>query len=63
MGSPTNLRSLLGASLSLRERGGGDLLARFGRLSLRKEDISDMLKQCKSSLNSNENIIGHISAP
>lgn len=39
----TNLRSLL-ASLALRERSRGDLLARFGRLSLRKEDISEGLK-------------------
>lgn len=39
------LGSLLGASLSLRERGGGDLLARFGGLSLRKEDISIVLYQ------------------
>lgn len=37
------LGSLLGASLSLRERGGGDLLASFGGLSLRKEDISIVL--------------------
>lgn len=34
----TNLGSLLGASLSLRERGGSHLLAGLGGLSLRKED-------------------------
>lgn len=39
----TNLGSLL-TSLALRERSRGDLLARFGRLSLRKEDISEGLK-------------------
>jgi hypothetical protein len=39
----THLRSLL-ASLSLRERGGGDLLASLGGLSLRKEDISMLFK-------------------
>lgn len=38
------LRSLLGASLALRERGGGDLLASLGGLSLRKEDISELFK-------------------
>jgi len=37
------LGSLL-TSLALRERSRGDLLARFGRLSLRKEDISEGLK-------------------
>lgn len=37
------LRGLL-ASLSLREGGGGDLLARLGGLSLRKEDISEVFK-------------------
>lgn len=40
----TNLGSLLGASLTLRERGGGDLLASLGGLSLRKEDISKVFK-------------------
>lgn len=34
------LRGLLGASLSLRERGGSHLLTGLGGLSLRKEDIS-----------------------
>lgn len=48
------LRSLLRASLSLGERGRGDLLAGFGGLSLRKEDISDLLQAKKSSLNSSE---------
>ena len=38
------LGSLLGASLTLRERGGGDLLASLGGLSLRKEDISEVFK-------------------
>jgi hypothetical protein len=38
------LGTLLVASLTLRERGGGDLLARFGGLSLRKEDISKIFK-------------------
>lgn len=50
----TDLGSLLRASLSLRERGRGDLLAGFGGLSLRKEDISDLLQAKKSSLNSSE---------
>jgi hypothetical protein len=40
----THLRSLLRASLSLRERGRGHLLARLGGLSLRKEDISDLVQ-------------------
>jgi hypothetical protein len=39
----THLRSLL-AGLSLREGGGGDLLASLGGLSLRKEDISMLFK-------------------
>lgn len=38
------LGGLLGTRLSLRERSRSDLLTGFGRLSLRKEDISDMLK-------------------
>lgn len=40
----TYLGGLLRSGLSLRERRGGDLLARFRGLSLRKEDISDLLK-------------------
>jgi len=40
----TNLGSLLRASLSLRERGRGHLLSGFGGLSLRKEDISELLE-------------------
>lgn len=43
-GSKTYLGSLLGASLSLRERGRGHLLSSLGGLSLRKEDISELLK-------------------
>jgi hypothetical protein len=39
------LRSLLGASLSLGERGRGHLLSGLGGLSLRKEDISKVFKQ------------------
>lgn len=42
--SITNLRGLLGTSLSLGERGRGDLLASLGGLSLRKEDISKVFK-------------------
>lgn len=38
------LGTLLVTSLALGERGGGDLLARFGGLSLRKEDISKIFK-------------------
>lgn len=46
----TNLSGLL-ASLTLRERGGSDLLAGFvGRLSLRKEDISKAFKPTKGLL-------------
>lgn len=40
----TDLGSLLGASLSLRERGGSHLLTGLGRLSLRKQDISELFK-------------------
>lgn len=40
----THLGSLLRASLSLRERGRGHLLSSLGGLSLRKEDISELLK-------------------
>lgn len=57
----TYLRSLL-TSLSLRERGGGRLLAGFGRLSLRKKDISKCLDiDWWSSLNSKE-LAGGVSA-
>lgn len=42
-GVSTNLGSLL-TGLALRERGRGHLLARFGGLSLRKEDISEVFK-------------------
>ena len=45
----TNLGGLL-ASLTLRERGGSDLLAGLGRLSLRKEDISKAFKPTKGLL-------------
>jgi hypothetical protein len=45
----TNLGGLL-ASLTLRERGGSDLLAGLGRLSLRKEDISKAFKPTKDLL-------------
>jgi hypothetical protein len=38
------------ASLTLRERGGSDLLAGLGRLSLRKEDISKAFKPTKGLL-------------
>jgi len=52
----TNLGRLL-PSLGLREGGRGGLLAGFGRLSLRKEDIS-----YGSSLNSKEPVGWHIPA-
>ncbi len=55
----TNLGSLLGASLSLRERGRSHLLSGLGGLSLRKEDISIVLFKATMclSLNSNETTV------
>ena len=56
----TNLGGLA-TSLTLRERGGSDLLAGLGRLSLRKEDQQGVQAK-RSSLNSNESRSWHLCA-